>query len=218
MVLYSGCVADDAEAEKRNIVQIASLRNGGRLHINGKTVGETLLDGIQLRTVGDELVAGTDKSAVDAAFHSGFVQRQGMFQQRGTSLVRGGKTLHLSVLVTVAAPDVVIHQTLACHYIRHLQASINAARHTGADDAVRRKAPYQFRSSYRCTHLTDAALRQDYMVTAQCTFHIAETTIARRILILQALHQPAVFAVHCTDYPYCHIYNNLSLHIIVKAL
>lgn len=85
MVLYSGCVADDAEAEKRNIVQIASLRNGGRLHINGKTVGETLLDGIQLRTVGDELVAGTDKSAVDAAFHSGFVQRQGMFQQRGTS-------------------------------------------------------------------------------------------------------------------------------------
>ena len=99
---------------------------------------------------------------------------------------RGGKTLHLSVLVTVAAPDVVIHQTLACHYIRHLQASINAARHTGADDAVRRKAPYQFRSSYRCTHLTDAALRQDYMVTAQCTFHIAETTIARRILILQA--------------------------------
>lgn len=143
MVLYSGCVADDAEAEKRNIVQMASLRNGGRLHINGKTVGETLLDGIQLRTVGDELVAGTDKSAVDAAFHSGFVQRQGMFQQRGTSLVRGGKTLHLSVLVTVAAPDVVIHQTLACHYIRHLQASINAARHTGADDAVRRKAPYQ---------------------------------------------------------------------------
>ena len=51
MVLYSGCVADDAEAEKRNIVQIANLRNGGRLHINGKTVGETLLDGIQLRTV-----------------------------------------------------------------------------------------------------------------------------------------------------------------------
>ena len=46
MVLYSGCVADDAEAEKRNIVQIANLRNGGRLHINGKTVGETLLDGI----------------------------------------------------------------------------------------------------------------------------------------------------------------------------
>ena len=77
MVLYSGCVADDAEAEKRNIVQIASLRNGSRLHINGKTVGETLLDGIQLRTVGDELVAGTNKSAVDAAFHSGFVQRQG---------------------------------------------------------------------------------------------------------------------------------------------
>ena len=41
----------NAEAEKRNIVQIANLRNGGRLHINGKTVGETLLDGIQLRTL-----------------------------------------------------------------------------------------------------------------------------------------------------------------------
>ena len=128
MVLYSGCVADDAEAEKRNIVQIASLRNGSRLHINGKTVGETLLDGIQLRTVGDELVAGTNKSAVDAAFHSGFVQRQGMFQQRGTSLVRGGKTLHLSVLVTVAAPDVVIHQTLlATTSVTFRQASMPPA-------------------------------------------------------------------------------------------
>ena len=111
-----------------------------------------------------------------------------------------------------------VHQTFTHHYIRHSQAGVDATCHTGTDNAVRSKTAYQLRSSYRRIHLADATLRKYHTITAKQSFYIMQIAVTRHFLILQAFHQLAVFAVHCTDYPYCHIYNNLSLHITIKAL
>lgn len=153
-----GRITDDTEAEERNVVQIAGLRNGSGLHIDSQSSREAAFDGIQLCAVGDKPVAGTYQSAMNTAFQSGLVQRQSMFQKRGAPLVHCRQSLHLTVLVTVTAPYIVVRQRVARHYIRHLEASVDAARHTGTHNTVRGKTAYQLRSSHRRIHLTDAAI------------------------------------------------------------
>ena len=206
VVLHARRIADDTEAEERNVVQIAGLRNGSGLHIDSQSSRETAFDGIQLCAVGDKPVAGTYQSAMNTAFQSSLVQRQSMFQKRGAPLVHCRQSLHLTVLVTVAAPYIVVHQRVARHYIRHLETSVDAARHTGTHNAVRGKTAYQLRSSNRRIHLTDAALRKYHAVAAKHTFHIVQITVIRYLLLLQTFRQLAVFAIHCTDNTYRHAY------------
>ena len=44
---------------------------------------------------------------------------------------------------------------------------------------------FKFRSSYRCTHLTDATLRQDYMVTAPVSYtHLGYAVKCRAALLV----------------------------------
>ena len=87
VVFHARRIADDTEAEERNAVQIAGLRNGSGLHIDSQSSREAAFDGIQLCAVGDKPVAGTYQSAMNTAFQSGLVQRQSMFQKRNAPLV-----------------------------------------------------------------------------------------------------------------------------------
>ena len=202
MVVGSRRIADDTEAEERNAVQIAGLRNGSGLHIDSQSSREAAFDGIQLCAVGDKPVAGTYQSAMNTAFQSGLVQRQSMFQKRGAPLVHCRQSLHLTVLVTVTAPYIVVRQRVARNYIRHLEASVDAARHTGTHNAVRGKTAYQLRSSHRRIHLTDAALRKYHAVAAKHTFHIVQIPVIRYLLLLHTFRQLAVLAIHGTDNTY----------------
>ena len=192
------------ETEERNAVQIAGLRNGSGFHINSQSRRETVFDDIQFGTVRYEAVAGANQSAVNTTFQSGIVQRQGMLQQRDATFVHRGKSLHLTVFVTLAAPHVMVRQRFAHHHIRHLETGIDATRHTGTDNAIRSKTAYQLRGSHRRAYFADAALRKYQTVTAEHALRIAEIAVARHFLLLQTLRQLAVFAIHCADNTYRH--------------
>ena len=190
VVLHARRIADDTEAEERNVVQIAGLRNGSGLHIDSQSSRETAFDGIQLCAVGDKPVAGTYQSAMNTAFQSSLVQRQSMFQKRGAPLVHCRQSLHLTVLVTVAAPYIVVHQRVARHYIRHLETSVDAARHTGTHNAVRGKTAYQLRGSHRRAYFADAALRKNYYSQVQLVFQNAAAAFHPRKSIGSSIMLP----------------------------
>ena len=57
-------IADDAEAEERNLQQIAGLRDGSALHVAGKAVDEMALDDVLPVAVGNKLVAGADQASL----------------------------------------------------------------------------------------------------------------------------------------------------------
>ena len=66
MLVGTRCVADDAEGDKGNTLQIAHLCNGSRLHIDGQTLGEGLLDVVKCRAIGYKLVACENEACMNA--------------------------------------------------------------------------------------------------------------------------------------------------------
>lgn len=196
---------------------MAHLRNGCRLHIDRKPGRKTVLDGTQLGAVGDEAVTGTNQPFANAAFRPGIIQGQSVFQQGSAPFVRGRKPLHLSIFIPLATPHIMVDQTFAHHHIHHLETSIDTARHTSADDTIRSETAYQFRCAHRCIHLSDTALRKYHMITAKQTFNIVQMTVIRHFLLLQTLHQLAMFAIHCADNTYRHILFNSCINFRAKV-
>ena len=68
MFVRSRRIADDTETDERHAVEMAYLGNGSRFHIDRKSFGKVLLDGIQFRAVGDEFIARANQSAVNRRF------------------------------------------------------------------------------------------------------------------------------------------------------
>ena len=65
MQLSSDGVADDAERDERHSVYLTGMGDGTRLHIDRQPFRETLLDGLELLTLRQKLIAGTDLPQMD---------------------------------------------------------------------------------------------------------------------------------------------------------
>ena len=57
-----------------------------------------------------------------------------------------------------------------------------------------------------CIHFTYATPGQYQLVTTQDTLHILPMSITRHPFLLQTFCQLSVFAIHCADDSYLHIY------------
>ena len=65
MLVDTWRVADDAEAHKRHLLEVAHLSDGGTLHVHCQTIGELRFDVCQNRVIGDKLIASANQPCVD---------------------------------------------------------------------------------------------------------------------------------------------------------
>ena len=68
VLVCSRRVADDAEADERNFIEITYLGDGSRFHVYGQPFGKVFLYLVQFAAVGDKLVARADQPSVYRSF------------------------------------------------------------------------------------------------------------------------------------------------------
>ena len=186
MIFGSRSIADDAEADERHFIQIANLCNGTRFHIYCQSVGEVLLYGIKLASVGNKLIAATNQAAV---YGSSSVERHGTVIQRFISAKESRKSLNLSVSVAFATPYIVIYNLCAGYHVHHLKTSIYSACHAGTNHTVGGKVTNQFYGSCSRVNLTYATLHQNHVVIVYSSFYIAERTFCTFCFIFKLISQ-----------------------------
>ena len=163
----TGGVADDAETQEGDVVQVAGVGDGGTFHVDRQAFGKLAFDVIELGAVGDELIARADEAAMNGSAHFG-IGREGAGSGQQSSVC--GKllrlSLHLSVGITFAAPHVVVDQGAARHNVHHAEARVDASRTTGADDGIGLRVSDEVGGADSGIDLADAALHEGDFVGA----------------------------------------------------
>ena len=197
VVLHARCVADDAETQEGDVVEVADLCQSPAFHIDCQSLGETLFDGLQRCWVGDELVAAADESAVNLRFRCG--EFRGDLEEAKAGGEEERQTLHLSGFVFGTAVHVMISHRLSDHHVHHTDRRVNAAGDAGVDDGVQSVVVEQLCRSDGCVHLSDAAFHQNHVTRPILSLHHSERSEFLFFGVGKQLHELFVLFVHGVD-------------------
>ena len=165
MLVDTWRVADDAEAHKRHLLEVAHLSDGGTLHVHCQTIGELHFDICQNRVIGDKLIASANQPCVDFRLNRSIFHHLSRHRQERLSAGKASRQpLHLTIEVAFTAPHIVIGGFSTHHDIHHPQFCIDAASTSRIDDGFRGKTCDELRSAYGSIDLANATLHEHNLV------------------------------------------------------
>ncbi len=208
MVVGSGCVANDAEADEGFLEEVAGLGYGCRLHVACKPLGEVVFDFAQLCLVGDELVACADESGMDFGGLLQVVELECFLDEARVAVEEGGHALYLSVFAAHAAPDVVVAYLTADDYVHDGEGGIDAAGYSCGYDALGREGLDEFGCADGCVHFPDAALEEYDVVAGDVAQGVGVDAGTDFCFVFHEAYELFILDVHgCEDSDFHILYN-----------